>query len=1231
MAAVGTRLQGPGFLQGGGDAGARIRAVDWSRTPLGAPDAWPTGLRTAVRILLDSLHPMWLAWGEDLPLLYNDACVPLLGDRHPRAMGRPARDAWAGLGLGAFVEGSLPTVLAGEATRDEGLLLFLERDGFREETYHAFSCSPLRDDGGDVRGLLCVVSEETGQHVAARHAAVLRELAARLDGARTAEAVVATAVQALSTDPLDLPYLAIYRVDAGAGVARRVAGGRVADANPALPVEVRLDDDRGWPIGRCVRDRRQVQVDDLAARVGHPHDGNGQPAPRQGVVVPIDIGDDGAPTAVLVAALSPHRAFDAGYRGLLELAARQIGGAMGIARRHEDAQRRADALAELERAKTAALERELALERERVDVLETIGDAFIALGADWSVRYVNASLERTVDGTRARIVGLSHWEAFPADAEDVAYAEILRTVMRTRRPQRVEHYYAPVDRWFEVDMMPSSDGGLHIYGRDITARRARFDALRESERLLRETAEQAPAMLWITDTGGQCTFLSRAWYAYTGQSEAEGLGLGWLDAVHPGHREAAGEAFLQANARQEPFTLEHPLRTAAGEYRWVIDAGQPRFDANGHFAGYIGSVMDVHESRVAREELERTEQRLRAATAAANLGTWRVDLRTGLETRDAGLNAILGLPSEETTQPLHDFIDRVHPDDRARVEAGVQAAIEQQVTYDLECRIVRPDGEVRWLRDRGGVVLDGAGDVAALTGAASDVTAQRAAAAALAESEARYRSLFESMHEGFCIIEVRYDEEGVGVDYRFVETNPSFVRQVGLRDAVGRWVTELVPGIEPHWPRAFGEVARSRRAVRFEERSDVLQVNFEINAFPVGRAEQHRVAVLFNDITQRTLDEQALRDADRRKDEFLATLAHELRNPLAPISSALQLLEADIDPSMAAHLHAIMRRQTLQLTRLVDDLMEVSRITRGHIDLQVEPVDVRDTVRDALDASAEAIRASGHEVQVDLPGEALVMQADTVRLSQVFTNLINNAARHTDPGGRVRVRAWRCEGAICVSVADTGHGIRPDDHARIFELFTRVAPAGASRGGLGIGLRLARRLVEMHGGTIEVESEGAGRGSTFAVRLPAIAGADAIAPAASTQASGPLSGLRVVVADDNHDAAATLAMWLQMQGAQATQAHDGMAALEAIALADAHVALLDLGMPRGGGIEVARQLRARGDVRQPLLVAVTGWGQAVDRERTREAGFDHHMTKPADLDALHALLAPVAAKANIAP
>jgi len=385
-----------------------------------------------------------------------------------------------------------------------------------------------------------------------------------------------------------------------------------------------------------------------------------------------------------------------------------------------------------------------------------------------------------------------------------------------------------------------------------------------------------------------------------------------------------------------------------------------------------------------------------------------------------------------------------------------------------------------------------------------------------------------------------------------------------------------------------------------------------------ARSRQYQIR---GHLTERLRNEQALRTADRRKDEFLATLGHELRNPLAPISNSLEIMKLSgaFDDPRTVQACAVMERQVHHLNRLVDDLLEVSRITRGVIEVKKETLDVTTIVREAIDTSRPVLDNLRHELTIDLDTEPMCVGGDPVRLTQVFANLLNNAAKYTNHGGHITVSTRREGSDALVSVKDNGIGIEPSVLPQVFDMFMQVdRSTRRSQGGLGIGLTLVRSLVGMHGGTVEARSDGPGLGSEFIVRLPLLV--DSQAPIAPNRRVEPLPARRILIVDDSRDGGESLATLLRVLGAEVSLAHSGRKALECVETGRPDVVLLDIGMPGMDGYEVARRIRANPANRHISLIALTGWGQDEDRKRSVAAGFNHHLVKPADIEQLRQLL-----------
>ncbi|HTB66764.1 MAG TPA: PAS domain-containing protein [Steroidobacteraceae bacterium] len=517
----------------------------------------------------------------------------------------------------------------------------------------------------------------------------------------------------------------------------------------------------------------------------------------------------------------------------------------------------------------------------------------------------------------------------------------------------------------------------------------------------------------------------------------------------------------------------------------------------------------------------------------------------------------------------------------------------------------------RWLDVR--VVPTGAGLMIVFT----DVTQRRLAQDAAQRNADFLRVVADSV--GVLIAYVDIERR-----YRFVNRDYAYAFGFDADAALGRTHAELCGAAayeairQPLDAGFAGETVSDEMPLRLANLGERhLLVNYRPDLDEGGQVRG--VVLALSDITERVQAEIALREADRRKDEFLATLAHELRNPLAPIMNSVQLLGAD--SATRANARAIIDRQVRHMARLVDDLLDVSRITLGRINLRRERVGVAQVVSHAVEASRPLIESSGHVFNVQLPAAPLAVDADLTRLAQAVLNLLNNAAKYTPAGGRIDLTVTQVDGEVLIAVSDTGVGIPESMLPHIFEMFAQVdRNLARAQGGLGIGLTLAAKLVSMHGGTLEAHSAGLGFGSRFEIRIPLAVGV-AAAPAdiAPVQPELP-PARRVLVVDDNVDAAESLSLLLQADGHHTELAHDGLAAVEATARFAPDIVLLDIGLPGLNGYEAAMRMRLHNGSRpRPTLVALTGWGQQQDRERAAQAGFDLHLTKPVDPAVIMAL------------
>jgi PAS domain S-box-containing protein len=639
------------------------------------------------------------------------------------------------------------------------------------------------------------------------------------------------------------------------------------------------------------------------------------------------------------------------------------------------------------------------------------------------------------------------------------------------------------------------------------------------------------------------------------------------------------------------------------------------------------------------DQLRRERELFAFALEAADMVAWDWDVVGDDVVRSRNADRLLGLDAVSKRGSGREFLSFVHPEDRERVRLALHRAVHEGAEYAEELRLLRSDGTVRWVADKGRVTRDETGKPVRMSGVMFDITERRQAEEALRRSERHLQFIADATatYLAHCNAERRY-----------VFVNRAYAERLGLTpdQIVGRTVVEVLGDRAYESIRPYTDRVLSGETFQYE-------VNLE---YPrIGRRHMHCsytperdaqgrivgwVAALM-DITDRHRLEQALRESEeslqeagRRKDEFLATLAHELRNPLAPIRHALEILQIQGSPEPGVQwARGVIGRQVEQLSRLVDDLLDVSRITRGKIELRQERVELSVILDRALETSRPLIEASRHHLTVTVPEEPLSLLADATRMAQVVSNLLNNAAKYTWAGGHIELSAKSEADHVVIRVKDDGIGIPLEMRSRIFDMFTQVDTSlERAQGGLGIGLTIGRRLVEMHGGTLEVESAGLGQGSELIVRLPLTPGTAPPPPGiqetrsevpgeAPGEAPGPRSALRILVVDDNEDSADSLAVWLGLMGHDARTAHDGP---QALATAQEHrpeLIFLDIGMPGMNGYEVARRLRQQPETRDVTLIAVTGWGQDEDRRQSREAGFDQHLVKPLEPRSLETLLA----------
>ena len=825
----------------------------------------------------------------------------------------------------------------------------------------------------------------------------------------------------------------------------------------------------------------------------------------------------------------------------------------------------------------------------------------------------------------------------------------------------------------------------------------------------------------------------------------DGTADGFFRVVHPQDRPRLEAGVADAIASRRRVQFEFRIVCPDGSIRWVASSAVGRYDDAGNCVSVLGTVQDITERRVAEESMQ-------VALAASGTGTFRWDIQTDELWWDDALDRLFGLEPGQAVRSLEQFVLLVHPDDRAEVIERCRRCKEEARDFEMEFRVVYPDGSLHWLYDRGRTFLDAAGRAKTMTGACVDITERKRAEASLQASERFYRRTLESvpgmtfttLEDGFCDylseqwhhftgvpVAVHFghnwglalhpdDRERAGaawqaavtrglpynVEYRLrrhdgayrwhkahahrIEETPDGAcrwigtvvdihdlkeaqaavqeREAQLRaiadnspDVIARFDRQLrhvfvnaaverltgLPtplflgrtnrelGMPPHlcdqWEADLRQVFDEKRPVvsqfqmEFDGKTRHLVASVVPEYGPGGEVEH--VLCCTRDSTDAWLAQEALRRTDRQKDDFLATLAHELRNPLAPLRNGLSLLQRTPGSPEQRRVKQIMDRQLNHMVRLVDELLDVARISQGKIVLRRELLALHAVLDQAVESARPLLEEHRHGLLWDGADPLWHVHGDPTRLVQVVGNLLNNAAKYTPAGGLVTLRAQAAGDDLLITVEDTGVGIPREMLDHVFERFVQVDQhLERAQGGLGIGLSVVKSLVEMHGGRVAAHSDGPGLGSRFSVWLPRSL-SEAVAPIrVRTSAEQSPDARRVMVVDDNADAAETLALLLDMLGHEVRTASDGASAL---ALATGawrpDIVFLDIGMPGMNGYELAGRLRALPGWRETLLVALTGWGAESDRARSLAAGIDVHLTKPVEPHAVETLLGHVAA------
>ncbi len=1248
-------------LAGGGELGALMRSRDWSKSPLGPVASWPQSLRTSVSIMLASGFAVVVAWGPEFIFLYNDRYRPVLGvTKHPMALGSRAVDIFPE--VWDMIGPLFRKATAGETVALDDVLIPLDRNGYLEECFFTLSYSPIRDESGGVGGMLAIVAETSERVQGERRLRTLRDLASVAPHAETAEQACENAARTLATSPADVPFALLYLLGADGARARLVSRAGLDDVGGDVVAPfIVLDQERPdqWPLARAAREARAVVVDDLVGRFGRLPGGAYPEPTHAALVLPLARPGLEHPYGFLVAGVSPRRALDDKYHGFFELAAEHVATAIANAVSREAERRRAEALAEIDRAKTTFFSNVSHEFRTPLTLmLAPLEDLLARDGASAELQLLQRNALRLLKLVNT-LLDFSRIEAGRVQAayEPTDLAALTRDLASSFRaaidraslelvidcPPLPEPVYVDRDMWEKIVLNLLSNAFKFTFEGSIQVR-------------LRAVDDHVEFDVADTGTGIADQDLPRLFERFhriegarSRSYEGSGIGLAFvheLARMHGGtvrvkSRLGEGTTFTVALPRgsrhlpQERVRGERTLAsTALGAAPYVEEALRwlpGNAEAERIFEGSEQRLLDrasnpaqagaAHASIVVVDD--NADMRSYLARVLGELGDVRkfpdgaqalAGIRGALPdvvVSDVmmpnldGLGLLHALRAEPRTAAIPVLLLSARAGESARIE-GARSGADDYIVKPFSAR-----------------------ELVARVGAQIDLAHVRGVA--LAE-RAKLHQLFMEAPAAIAILS--------GPNHVYELANPSYCQLVGRTPAqlLGRPGREALPELSEQgvWElfdriRATGQRYEAAASpVMLNRRGDdrLDQGFFNWVGQPVRDAQGNvdGVLVFAVDITEQVVARERaehlaaeLDRVGRAKDEFVAMLGHELRNPLAPIVTALRVMELRGVVGGEKE-RAIVARQVQHLTRLVDDLLDVSRITSGKVQLSTSRIEISDVIARAVEVASPLLEQRGHHLTVSVPRSGHAVCVDPGRLAQVFSNLLTNACKYTDPGGHVSVTAEREGSWVAIRVRDSGVGIEPDMLPRVFDLFAQEPQSlDRARGGLGLGLAIVHSLVSLHGGSVDVDSGGRGQGAVFTVRLPLAGLADDPPHDVAEEShlrSPRAESRRVLIVDDNDDAAELLAELLAAHGHVTRIAHDGPAALAMLPEFAPHVALLDIGLPAMDGYELARRMRATAAGAKACIVAVTGYGQETDRRRSSEAGFDAHFVKPLDSDAI---------------
>jgi signal transduction histidine kinase/ActR/RegA family two-component response regulator len=1251
----------PSGTQGMNDSNSmaqRVSEFDWSATDLGPESGWSPSLRMIVRFLLANRIPMLLWWGPDYIQIYNDAYAPILGAKHPQqALGRPFKECWEEVFdvLGPLVDVPFN---GGQATYMDDIELVVHRHGFDEESHFTIAYSPVPDDTAPrgIGGVLATVVETSQKIFGERRLKILSDLGSHMTEVKTAEEACQRAALALADHSKDVPLALIYltgETGSTATLAGTTASGKTCNAPAEIGIASPQDD-----VARLLAQAIETGITQIhgdASEIARwlPQDASMIAADRL-VVVPIKSSMGNRYAGALIAGFSPYIRADAPYISFLELVAGQIASAVTNARAYEEERKRAEALAQIDRAKTAFFSNVSHEFRTPLTLmLGPLADALDAADVPAPVRSLLDVAHRNAQRLLKLVNSLLDFARMEAGRAEVSYAPVDLAALTRDLASSFRSAMERAGLAFEVEC-ETLDEPVYVdhsmYEKVIlnllsNAFKFTFDGkVRVS---VRRSGNHA--LIEVTDTGvgvpeHELPRLFDRFHRVEGTRsrthEGSGIGLALVQEIvrlHGGTIEAESEPEVGST-----FRVALPLGTAHIAPRLLHASAAPQPASSGARA-YIDEALRWLPGEEARPvqpdwandliDADHTRDRfVHTYGARILLADDNADMRTYL--RDL-------LEPHYIVDLVHDGLDALSRANVARPDLVLADVMMPRLDgFGLIARI-RSDP---MLRDIPIILISArAGEesrIEGLTAGADDYIVKPFYARELLT---RVGSLLELAHlrrEG----EARFRAYVLATNDMVYRMSADWreMRQLQGRnfipDEAGPNQTWLDKYIQPDEQATV--IAAIERAIStgspFELEHKVIRVDGTpgwVFSRAIPLLDEHDTIIEWfgaaADITERRRSQEALQhqkhaleEADRQKNEFLAMLAHELRNPLAPLRSASDLLQRlFVEPSKTRQSVNIIDRQVTQLTRLVDDLLDISRVTLGKIELRMTPQRIDHLLSHSIENIELLVSQKRHHVMVQANSKPLIIMGDPQRLVQCFGNVLANAAKYTPPGGEIRVQAHARDGDAVVTIADNGVGISADMLPRVFDLFAqgeRERSLDRSQGGLGIGLAVVKRLIEMHGGTVSVHSEGPDRGARFELRLPLIED-----DGASNKGDGhaPVSARRILVIDDNHDAADALSALLQADGHDVTAVYSSHDALALIDRFGPDVVLLDIGLPEVDGYEVARRIRTKHELRDVRLIAITGYGQEEDKARAASAGFDAHLLKPVEFDRLQQLLA----------